>query len=153
MAQRRKPNITPGSRDVPEPLQRLPDEIKRIWRELAPPLAAKGVLDADEMEPFAKLCRLELECRKAEEALDKAKGRFYTSEGGLIKPHPASASLTATTRQLDIYYRHFLMTPQSKSTAGIDPRMPEKKESEIDKFIRETASKTRPGPKARKEKR
>ena len=83
------------------------------WEELAPQLAAMGILARVDGSALLSLCLAYARMVAAEKESSEA-GLTYVGENGLIKRHPASAIAHEASRDLLAHLEAFGLTPSSR---------------------------------------
>src|SRR4051794_25480076 len=68
-----------------------------VWKRLAPALARRGALSADQAEQFAALCRLLAMAEAAASEIETA-GLSFETKTGAKRPNPACAILLSAQR-------------------------------------------------------
>lgn len=125
-----EPQYAPADPRVPK--GRLPPEAARLWRALAGPMAAAGILKQPDLPALEMLClhyavaRAALaEMLKAGKVdVENAEGQLFTISEGIavtaesvqgIKKHPAAAVLKENSLALRAYLSEFGLTPSSRA--------------------------------------
>jgi len=129
--------------DLLTPPERLPEIAKSLWRKLAPQLIERGRLTEIDVTAFEALTMSYALWRTAANAVIE-KGMVITVlRTGTVKVSPAMSAMTSASRTLDGWCNHFMLSPMSRSRAGVvDPHGTEDYPSELDKLLSRRRDKT-----------
>lgn len=116
------------------------DESKRVWYQLAPNLAASGLLSVLDSSALARYCTLWVRWRRAEDFIDQNGEVFTVKDAGgtarSIKPFPqvnAAAKLAMALTRLEA---EFGMTPSGRSRIHVDVKQRPVAEGSLASFVR-----------------
>ena len=128
----REPKPTRGALRCPPDLT---DAARKAWEQIAPELAAMGVLTTADTAALRQLCEAVSDFQAAREVL-KTSGRFYetrTPSGAVMhRAHPAVALAADADRRLRGWLSEFGLTPSARTRVhGAPAEAP----SEEDRFF------------------
>ena len=96
----------------------LSPEVVKLWKQYAPELEKRKLLDELSAPLFAGLCQQTATVRELNEIL-RRDGMVITGRGGRQVPHPAFAALRSSQKICLQLMREFGMTPASRARLGI----------------------------------
>jgi len=98
----------------------LPDDGRRLWRKLAPELAARGLLDpALDLAGLEQLCLCYALACEAQRDI-AANGAFVTAASGWRQPSPAVTTFNRATSALLKWCSAFGLTPAGRQGLGLN---------------------------------
>lgn len=104
-------------REPPEMPDWLPDEAKREWERVVPPLAEKGMVKDGDFGSLVSYCMAVWQLREAVEEL-KENGSLTTPGKESMKAHPAVAALRNAQSTIRSFAHEFGLTPASEANVS-----------------------------------
>lgn len=134
-------NLPDGVVAVPDCPAWLSDGAAEVWRKLVPQFASLGILTLVDENALARYCSLWVQWRELLDFIEEH-GMTYDSEttGGAAKvvQHPNVALSLTISAQLLRLEQDFGMTPSSRASLEVLPRVP--KESKLESLQRQAGA-------------
>ena len=110
----------PGPADPKVPRGKLPPEAQKLWKDLAPKLAALGVLTDVDLPAFEMLCIHYALARDAFKLVNEL-GMFVKDRDGQPRKNPALQLYRDNSMAFKAYLLEFGLTPSSRSKIEAGP--------------------------------
>lgn len=128
-----EPQPTPGIPPCPD---HLDDVAAQEWQRIAPELESLGLLTQVDLAALAAYCQAYSRWIAAE-AVIAAQGITYTSEKGMIRPHPAVSIAKESMRLIREFVSEFGLSPASRTRIRVSA--PVDSEQDLSAFARKRA--------------
>jgi len=97
---------------------------RQEWKRIVPLLMQAGVLTRLDGSILRLYCEAHADYILAGRAMRK-EGRFYTSENGMKRPHPAVAQHITAERRMTALLQQLAMTPLARTRIRLEPVTPD----------------------------
>jgi len=118
-ADRRNPAEPSPDRARPSAPGHMSDRGREAWGYVVALLDRMGVLTEADALALELLCEARADWLSARDEIRIAGGETYTTEGGLIKAHPAVAMRNDAARRMQSLLAEFGMSPSSRSKVSV----------------------------------